>query len=235
MTDATIDHQLHGPAWTDKLRQTGFLILWAAIIGLALFFFASYALRYYLHYDRETFRFFWNFRFGLLLHITGGMVALFTAPWQFWSGYRRYPMRVHRWTGRVFLAGVATGVIGAVYLAFTSELVARGAGAAAAQARWPQAFALLVLAAAWASTAGMAFYAIRKRRIDLHKEWMIRAYVVTFAFVTFRLFTDFGPASHIVPRRDLAITMFWACWVVPLFITELVLQARKIRRLTPAE
>lgn len=54
--------------------------------------------------------------------------------------------------------------------------------------------------------------------------------VVTFAFVTFRVFNDYGPTSHLKPAGDLAITMAWACWVVPLFITELILQLRRIRK-----
>ena len=34
----------------------------------------------------------------------------------------------------------------------------------------------------------------------LHKEWMIRAYVVTFAFVTFRILSDYGPTSRLQPE-----------------------------------
>ena len=33
--------------------------------------------------------------------------------------------------------------------------------------------------------SGMALIAIRRRNFIQHKEWMIRSYVVTFAFVTF--------------------------------------------------
>src|SRR6266487_1346600 len=69
-----------------------------------------------------------------------------------------------------------------------------------------------------ASTTAMAYYAIRKRMIEIHKEWMIRAYVVTLAFVTFRVFSDDGPTSHLKPPDHLFITLCWACWVVPLFI-----------------
>ena len=59
---------------------------------------------------------------------------------------------------------------------------------------------------------------------------MIRAYVVTFAFVTFRVFSDYGPTSHLKPANDLAITLAWACWVVPLFIAELILQWRRMHK-----
>jgi hypothetical protein len=61
---------------------------------------------------------------------------------------------------------------------------------------------------------------------------MIRAYVVTYAFVTYRVFSDYGPVSRLQPYHDVAVTLTWACWVVPLFITELVLQLRRMRKLT---
>ena len=85
------------------------------------------------------------------------------------------------------------------------------------------------LACAWAVTTGMAYYTIRKRLVSLHKEWMIRAYVVTFAFVTFRLLEDYGPTSRLQPENDRSITIAWACWVVPLAITEMIFQLRRVR------
>jgi Predicted membrane protein (DUF2306) len=43
-----------------------------------------------------------------------------------------------------------------------------------------------LLAFAWITTASMAYISVMRGRILQHKEWMIRSYVVTFAFVTFR-------------------------------------------------
>jgi len=150
------------------------------------------------------------------------MVALLTAPWQFFTELTGRRMTLHRYTGRIFLGGVTAGVIGATYLAFTTTF------------GWAFGFGILGLATAWASTTGMAYYAMRKRLVEVHKEWMVRAYVVTFAFVTFRVFSDFGPTSHLKPVNDLDITLSWACWVVPLFITELILQLRRMQKVKPA-
>jgi hypothetical protein len=99
---------------------------------------------------------------------------------------------------------------------------------------WAFGFALFWLATAWVTTAGMAYYAILKRRIAIHKEWMVRAYVVTFAFVTFRILSDYGPTSHLRPEGDKAITISWACWVIPLLITEVALQLRRMRAPLPS-
>ena len=40
---------------------------------------------------------------------------------------------------------------------------------------------------------------------------MVRAYVVTFAFVTFRVFNDYDPTSRLRSDNDRAITLGWAC------------------------
>jgi hypothetical protein len=88
-------------------------------------------------------------------------------------------------TGQIFLAAVALGSAGGLYLAFTTSL-----GRAFA-------FGTAMLNAAWIVTRGMTHYAIRHRLIAVHREWMIRAYVVTFVFVSIRLFNDVLPTSQL--------------------------------------
>jgi hypothetical protein len=63
---------------------------------------------------------------------------------------------------------------------------------------------------------------------------MIRAYVVTFAFVTFRVLSDYGPTSRLQPENDRSITIAWACWVVPLAVTEMVFQLKRIWKASAA-
>lgn len=209
---------LHLQPSTSKIKQSVSILAWTVLIALAVGFVLKYVFHYYLNYSEPGFNVYWPRRGALLLHITGGTVALLTAPWQFFSGLRGKSLNVHRRTGIVFLTGVAAGATGAIYLALTTTF------------GWAFGFGLLGLAAAWITTSGMAYYAIRKRQIEIHKEWMIRAYVVTFAFVTFRVFSDYGPTSHLKPVSDLSITLAWACWVVPLFIAEIVLQLRRMHR-----
>jgi len=196
----------------------------AAILTLALAFVFKYVFRYYLHYNQAAFTDpdlgapnYWADRVWLLMHMTGGMVALLTGPWQFWSGFRVRYARLHRWTGRIFLGAVAVGSVGAYHMAISTTF------------GWAFGFSLLGLDTAWVTTAGMAYYAILKRRISVHKEWMVRAYVVTFAFVTFRVLSDYGPTSRLQPAGDKAITIGWACWALPLLVTEVILQLRRMR------
>jgi heme/copper-type cytochrome/quinol oxidase subunit 3 len=200
------------------------LLAWSAILALAVAFVLKYVFRYYLHYNEASFTDpdlgapnYWSQRGWLLIHITGGMVALLTGPWQFWTGFRMRYARLHRWTGRLFLAGVAVGSIGAFHMAIVTTF------------GWAFGVSILGLATAWVTTTGMAYYAILKRRFAVHKEWMVRAYVVTFAFVTFRILSDYGPTSRLQPAGDKSITIGWACWALPLLFTEVILQLRRMR------
>jgi hypothetical protein len=51
-------------------------------------------------------------------------------------------------------------------------------------------------------TSGLAFVAIKKQLYDQHKEWMIRSYVVTFAFVTFRALQGTLSAANVGTCRS---------------------------------
>ena len=109
-------------------------------------------------------------------HIAGGMVAILVELAQLWLGLRSRTSGLHGTLGRIYLSAVAVASIGALYLAVTigSENFAHASG-------------LFGLAGAWVITTSMAYLSIRRRAIEQHREWMIRSYVVTFAFVTFRL------------------------------------------------
>lgn len=78
--------------------------------------------------------------------------------------------------------------------------------------------------------AEMAVYCIRKRNIQLHKQWMIRSYILTFAFVTFRIFTDYLPyeAWWGVSRAEMSNAIIWGVWVLPLIAYEIYVQSREV-------
>ena len=198
---------------------------WAAIVGLALAFVAKYVFRYYLNYNEAAFTDpvkgaanYWIQRRWLLLHMTSGTLALLIGPLQFWTGFRQRYLNRHRWSGRLFLASVGAGSIAALHMAVVTTF------------GWAFGVALVALATAWITTAGMAYISILNCQVQTHKEWMIRAYVVTFAFVTFRVLNDYGPTSHLKPDQDRILTFGWACWAIPLLITEVVLHFRRMRR-----
>ena len=57
------------------------------------------------------------------------------------------------------------------------------------------------LCTAWIITTSMAVLAIRGRNVIQHREWMLRSYTVTFAFVIFRLVVDMLNRFHGRPAQ----------------------------------
>jgi uncharacterized membrane protein len=197
-----------------RLPKTIALLL---IMLVACTFVFRYVFPYYLHYNPAGFEEYWTRRGWLLVHISSGMVALLIGPWQFSRRLRQRYLRLHRVSGRVYLIAIVCGATAAFYLAFTT----------ADGRSW--GFGLAALALAWLTTGAMAFYAIRQRQIQLHQEWMVRSYIVTFAFVTFRFLNDTPPLSRLGPPNERAIAYIWACWALPLLAAEVIMQLRRMR------
>ena len=186
-------------------------------LALALGFFAYKGLGFYaatvehfaFDYSEANFGHFWPNRFWLFLHIAGGTVALFVGPFQLWSGLRDRHLALHRWTGRLYIAGVLLGGAAAFYLSFFSR---------------PRSFgvALFMLGVAWWGTTGTALASIKQYQIELHKVWMIRSYVVTLSFVTFRFLIEL-PLWSFAGESWLALVL-WISWLAPLMVVESALR-----------
>ena len=192
------------------------LLLVASLVAAR--FIWHYAMPYFLRFDAKQFDAYWPHRFRLIAHIGGGIVALICGMLQLWTGLRQRAMRFHRWTGRVYLAAATVGIVGAFLMAVYST---------------PRSFgiSLMGLATAWILTTGVAWAAIVRGRVELHKEWMIRSYLVAFAFVTFRFMTDLLPgvtAKLGSDPGDAATSVGWLCWVLPLAVYEVILQGRRL-------
>lgn len=190
------------------------------VLGVAAKFLVHYALPYFA-FDPNYFDYYWPHRFRLITHICGGILALSCGPFQFWTGLRQRALTFHRWTGRLYLLGVVIGASGASMMAVFTQ---------------PRNFGISLgfMALAWILSTGIAYLAIRRRMISLHKEWMVRSYLVTFGFVTFRLISDYPPVVHWGTFADRAATVTWVCWAVPLLVYEVVLAIRRLRLPQPA-
>jgi hypothetical protein len=116
------------PSGRQKTPYMAIKILgFAAIPGVAVWFVRRFVLFYYLHYNEAGFSQnapnYWRMRAWLLMQITGGMTALLVGLRQFWTRFRMRYVRLHRWTGRVFLCGVAVGSIRSVPTCFFDNIL----------------------------------------------------------------------------------------------------------------
>ena len=194
-------------------------------LALVVLWFASDKVHFVADFSEPSYSpYFWPRRFGLLLHISGGALAISTGLVQLWLGLTGRTYALHRRLGRFYLTGVALGIAGGTYLAATIPgHLAYSSG-------------LLMLNLAWLATTGMAFLAIRQGAVTQHRQWMIRSYTVTFAFVFYRLLAD-SLRARIEVRDDPVATdldamLAWACWAVPLLVVEVLIQLRALRAQT---
>ncbi|MGH8136798.1 MAG: DUF2306 domain-containing protein [Steroidobacteraceae bacterium] len=201
-------------------RSRFLLITIVAALGLgAAWFIATSAWRY-TNYSFSTYTdYYWPRRGGLIPHIAGGFIAITTGLAQLWLGSTNRTGALHRALGKVYAAGVLVGSAGAFYMALTipAKDVVYATG-------------LFGLATAWVLITGMALVSIYRRNIQQHREWMLRSYTVTFAFVTFRLIDQWLIKWHVAPDAAVDAIMAWACWSIPLLFVEPLIQMRKLRR-----
>jgi len=190
---------------------------WVVIVGLLAYFVFKTAPRYFVFTPESYGDYFWPKVSWLFPHICCGILAAVLGPLQFWPRIRRDFLPFHRISGRLYVVGVLVGAIAALGMAtkIGPDDAAYGLG-------------LMGLAIAWVVTTAMAFVAIRRRNIFQHKQWMVRSYVVTFAFVTFRLTEKLLNAGHVLSPHELASVLAWACWAIPLLIAEVALQGASV-------
>ncbi len=191
---------------------------WLAVLAGLGYFLIQRVPRYFV-VTPESYGNSWPQVSWLLPHIVGGLLAAVLGPLQFWPKIRRDYLPFHRIAGRVYIAAVLVGSMASLGLSL--QMSANNAAYASG---------LIGLAVAWVVTTSMAFVAIRRKNLIQHKQWMIRSYVVTFAFVTFRLLDDTLSHRGLVPEHEFYGIVAWGCWSVPLLFTEVLIQSAEIFR-----
>ena len=158
----------------------------------------------YSHVDPATYTMFWTRRAWLWTHLAGGTLAICFGLVQFLTQWPRAFNPVHRWTGRGYLAGILIAATGATGLIATSPA--------------PFAIRLAFAATAWAwlITALVGLMAIGRGQVQVHRRWMIRAYLVTLAPITFRLLIRTPGVMTLAAPPDVIAALLWVSWVLPL-------------------
>ena len=151
----------------------------------------------------------------LIGHVLGGGVMLFAGAIALRIGLTRDWFQWHKPAGYTYLTAGTIASVSALIRSFdTAHTPGMATGA---------------LAAVWLAFSGMAYRAIRNRRIDQHRSWMIRSYVAAWTFVLCRFWTRVMPSELQGGETD----MIWFTWVMPLFVTEMLIQWKagaKLRR-----
>lgn len=155
---------------------------------------------------------------GLRTHIAASAFAMLLGPFQFLKKLRARRPRLHRWSGRVYVAACLVGGVAGATIALSST------------AGLPAGAGFLLLALFWLATTSLAWVSAMRRDFAAHERWMVRSFALTFAAVTLRLYI---PASVIANHGELAVDAYrviaWACWVPNLVLAEIWLRTRNRR------
>ncbi|THU32970.1 DUF2306 domain-containing protein [Niastella caeni] len=186
-------------------------LFWVAIFVVTRHFMSG--ADHFLQLTPEALGKYFNYKWVLIAHITGGGGALVLGPLQFWSRFRARYIKLHRWVGVGYLLAILVSSICAVILSFTTVY----------DVNWAYAFSAQVWVSVWIISTVIAYRAALQKKFKLHQEWMTRSYIVTLAFIVsgltlkFLLKIGFGTFEAISP------SLFWMGWSVPLFIYQVVL------------
>ncbi|CDQ20146.1 hypothetical protein BN982_02463 [Halobacillus karajensis] len=146
----------------------------------------------------------------LYIHAFSSLLALVIGPFLLSRKIRNKNLERHKLIGKLYFICIFFGGLTGIYLAF------KATGGTVATLGFG------FLSIFWLATGSMAFYRIRQRQIQLHRKWMIRNYLLTFAAVTLRIWLLIfilidGLENYITSYMVIS----WLCWVPNLLVAEL--------------
>ena len=159
----------------------------------------------------------------VFVHTVCGTVMLVAGAANLYIGTTRQYLRMHKPVGHAYVIGGTIGSLAAILLALSNG---HAKPAAAFELTILKAndigWALASLGMAWLGATAMAVRSARNRRFDSHRSWMIRSYVLVWAFVLCRLLSKIPS----FPELGTGAAVIWLSWIIPLFLCEVVLQWR---------
>jgi hypothetical protein len=159
-----------------------------------------------------------SIRWWLIPHLLCGITAICCGPLQFSTRLRRHNPLFHRTVGKVYVLAVLIGASFAFYMDLTVEN----------HSTWQIAAGPVLHSTTWFFTALIAYRTAITRSFQVHRQWMIRSYLITFTFVLVRL------PNPIPAWRNMSDPSFSLVLVLLMFfcyfIADVVLNLREITK-----
>jgi len=194
------------------------LVLWVSVVIILRWFLHEVQADRFLRWTPEAFGKYFSLRWILVAHVLAGSVAIISGIIQFWPKLRNYNWKLHRALGFIYLLSIVLSGTSALILAFTT----------AYEVNWANAFTLQIWASVWLGSTFIAYYAIARKKVNLHKQWMTRSYIVTMAFLISGIAYRIPYVQQLGSYEELATVLFWMGWAVPLFVYEIIRSCKEI-------
>lgn len=146
-------------------------------------------------------------------HAASGSLMLFFGAAALYVGWTQRFFAVHRWLGGTYLLAGTFASLLALALALLAP-------------HEPSSIAVATntIAVVWLAFSAMAWRAVRNRRFKVHRDWMVRSYVVTWTFVFCRMAMQL-PLFPGLGAEAVTATI-WISFITPVLACELVMQWR---------
>jgi uncharacterized membrane protein len=147
-----------------------------------------------------------------LWHVVGGALFLALAPFQFVRRIRKRWPALHRWSGRVLLILGAIAAVSGLYF-----------GIAAPYGGPNERVIVTVAGALFLAFATLAFVAARRREIDRHRVWIIRAFAVGIAISSIRVLAlpfDLVLTPRGFTQKEIFVVVMGSGWIMTLGAAE---------------
>lgn len=148
----------------------------------------------------------WNV--ALYIHIITAVLSLIIGPFLFIKKWRNKYLNTHRKLGKIYVISIIISSLVGIYL----SLFAFGGTIAK--------IGFICLDVAWLFTTMKAYKHIRNKQLKLHEQWMYRSYAVTFAAITFRIWS--AAIGYTLDDFTLGyVAAIWLSWTVNLLLIEI--------------
>ena len=213
------DGQEPGPRWWRRP--------WVGPLGLVVAVFLAMGVPRYLTFDPADSKipanpqYPWHYPV-LVVHVLCGTVAIVTCCLQVWPVLRqRYP-KVHRVSGRLYVAaGVLPGGLAGLAVAYASP------------SGLSMQMSTMTTSVLWIGTAVVGLRMARQGRIADHRRWMVRSFALTMSIVVSRVLgvvydhtiLPVPGAGADIPTliawgQERAGLASWPGWILPLLVVE---------------
>jgi hypothetical protein len=157
------------------------------------------------------------FQMWLLPHGLAAAFALFLGPFQFSERLRRKYVTLHKTFGYLYIAGCYIGAPLGIYIQRFEEKLGT----------YSHSFTIATVmdAAVWVFATTMALVMIRTKRMQQHRQWMIRSFACALIFLEVRTILVFFRLPE--PAAEMVV---WGCVAAAFPIADLVLQIDELRR-----
>lgn len=152
------------------------------------------------------------YKYFLYLHIFAAPLTIFAGILQFSLNRKT---KLHRLSGYVYMIAVVFASIGGFFMSFKSI-----GGSVSA-------ISFLLLACLWIFYTVKAFTAIKSKKFEEHKIYMIRSFILANSAILLRLFSFISNTYSDINPITAYVFISWFSWLPWLLIYECVLVYRK--------